>query len=142
MTINRRPSREPERIKFARDQRKHANEFADHVWQLVRSRRMLGEKFRREHSVVPYTLDFACCELMLDIEVDGKHHLSDQGQQRDADRDAYLKSLGFEVLRIKGFRTTQDLRGVREEIEAVVGRLRAKPLTPDPSPPEDRGRGE
>ena len=119
-----KPTRDPERIQFARDQRLQANEFAQDVWQLVRSRRLLNEKFRREHPVGPYTLDFVCLDLKLNIEIDGKHHLTSEGKQRDDHRDKYLKSQGFEILRIIGYRVTQDLRSVKEEIESVVRRLR------------------
>ncbi|TWU19991.1 DUF559 domain-containing protein [Allorhodopirellula heiligendammensis] len=65
----------------------------------------------------------------------GKIISRQRGRARDAQRDAYLGALGFEVLRIHGFRVTQDLHGVREEIEALVQRLRVKsPSPPDPSP--------
>jgi very-short-patch-repair endonuclease len=145
MTIKHNSERDPERIEFARDQRKQSNEFAQEVWQLVRAKRLLGEKFRREHPVGPYTLDFACLELMLDLEIDGKDHLTEQGRLRDVKRDAFLRSRGFGVLRISGFRVTQDLRGVREEIEGVVRRLRAEIGAGSPSPPAplpEAGRGE
>ncbi len=141
MTIKHSEEREPERIEFARNQRQTANEFAQDVWQLVRGRRLLGEKFRREHPVGPYTLDFVCLDLNLDVEIDGKDHLTVEGRQRDAKRDAYLKSLGFQVLRINGFRVAQDLHGVRDEIEEVVRRLRAASPSP-PAPLPEAGRGE
>jgi very-short-patch-repair endonuclease len=120
MTIQHSPQRQPERIQFARDQRRRANEFAQDVWQMLRGRRLLGEKFRREHPIGPYTVDFVCLELRLVVEVDGKDHFTQQGRARDALRDAYLRSEGFEVLRIEGFLVTQDPIDVREEIEAAV----------------------
>ncbi len=141
MTINHKPERDPERIEFAREQRQTANEFARDMWQLVRGRRLLGEKFRREHPVGPYTLDFVCLDLMLDLEIDGKDHLTEEGRSRDARRDAYLKSLEFEVLRIEGFRLTQHLHSVRCEIEEVVRRLRMESPSP-PTPLPEAGRGE
>ncbi|TWT59253.1 endonuclease domain-containing protein [Allorhodopirellula solitaria] len=137
----RRSRGDSERIEFARRQRQTANEFARDVWELVRGRRVLGHKFRREHPVGPYTLDFVCLELMLDLEIDGKDHLTDAGKIRDHRRDAYLKSLGYEVLRINGYRVTQDVRSVREEIEAVVRRLRSDGPSP-PAPLPEAGRGE
>ncbi|WP_182867234.1 endonuclease domain-containing protein [Rhodopirellula sp. JC639] len=120
MTIQRSPQRQPERIQFARDQRRQANEFAQDVWQMLRGRRLLGEKFRREHPIGPYTVDFVCLDLQLVVEVDGKDHFTQQGHARDANRDAYLRSEGFQVLRIEGFRVTQDPVDVRKEIEAAV----------------------
>ncbi len=62
---------EQERISFARSQRRSSNEFADLMWQCLRNRQVLGKKFRREHSIPPYTVDFFCAELGLIVEVDG-----------------------------------------------------------------------
>ena len=138
--------RDPQRVEFARQQRRHANEFARDVWQLVRDRQIGGVKFRREHPVGPYTLDFVCLELKLDLEVDGKGHWSDAGRQHDAERDAYLHRLGFEILRINGFRVTQDAAGVRREIEQAVEKRRQNLSSLSPSPPAplpaEPGRGE
>ncbi|MCC7334923.1 MAG: DUF559 domain-containing protein [Pirellulaceae bacterium] len=124
---NLKPSnRDPEQIAFAREQRQQANEFAQDVWQMVRNRKILSEKFRREYPVGPYTLDFVCLELKLNVEIDGKDHLSLEGRQRDSRRDAYMRELGFEVLRIHGFRVTQDPMSVRDEIEATVRELQLR----------------
>lgn len=124
MAIKRSRQRQTERIQFARQQRAGANEFADDLWQILRGRSLLRQKFRREHPIGPYTLDFVCLELKLNIEIDGKDHLTEAAKTHDANRDKYLKGLGYEVLRINGFRITQDLRSVREEIEAVMRKLK------------------
>lgn len=76
LTVKRSRERQPDRIGFARDQRKHANEFSHDVWQMVRAGRMLRMKFKREYPLGPYTLDFVCLELKLNIEIDGKDHLT------------------------------------------------------------------
>ena len=133
--------RDPERTEFARAQRKQANEFSHDVWQMVRAGRMFGEKFRREYPLGPYTLDFVCVELKLNIEIDGKDHLTEEGKKHDSLRDAYLRKQGYTILRINGFRVTQDPSSVRIEIEAIVLRLRDKnPSSPAPLP--EAGRGE
>ena len=116
----RSPSRQKERIAFARDQRKKQNEFADDVWQMVRGSRIQGVKFRREHAIGIYTVDFVSLEIKLVIEVDGKEHFTGQGRKRDEIRDEFLRGEGFEVLRIEGFRVTQDQFAVRNEIEKAV----------------------
>ena len=89
----------------------------------------------------PYTLDFVCLDLKLDLEIDGKHHFTKEGKERDQRRDAYMRSMGFTVLRIDGYRVTQDLGSVREEIEAVVRKLRGQSPSP-PAPLPEAGRGE
>lgn len=66
--------RDPESIAFARDQRACANEFAQDVWQMVRSRRCRNQKFRPEYPLPPYTADFCCVALKLIAEIDGEDH--------------------------------------------------------------------
>ena len=109
---------------------------------MVRSTQILGQKFRREYPIGPYTVDFVCLAIKLVIEVDGCDHLTEDGLRRDAARDRYLQHLEYEVLRIRGYEVTQHPAEVRMRIErAVAQRLHMNPLTPDPSPPK-RGRGE
>ena len=120
---DRRSPRDPERIEFARDQRKQANEFARDVWQLLRAGRMRRQKFRREHPIPPYTVDFVCLALKLIVEVDGEDHFTEEGQRHDEARDRFLRAQGFEVLRFAGYRVSKDLSGVRTEIEDAIDRL-------------------
>lgn len=142
MTIRRRRTRDPERIAFARDQRKQANEFAQDVWQMLRSSSIRGQKFRREHPIGPYTVDFVCLALKLVIEVDGKEHFTEEGKRRDEVRDRFLERRGFEVVRIKGYQVTQDGAAVRRRIEeAVVTRMESQAPHPQPLSPEAGERG-
>lgn len=97
---------------------------------MVRGRRVLGAKFRREHPLGPYTLDLVCLDLKLNIEIDGEHHLTAEGQQHDQSRDAYLNRMGFTVLRIPAFRVTQNPTSVSDELEAIVRRLRSSKRPP------------
>ena len=59
-----------------------------------------GVKFRRQHSVGDYILDFYCAEAKIAIEVDGSVHDMGGNPQRDAERDEVLREFGIEVLRI------------------------------------------
>ncbi len=147
MSKPRVSKRDADRIEFARSQRKQANEFSHDVWQMIRAGRMLGEKFKREYPIGPYTLDFVCIGLKLNIEIDGKNHLTEVGKLHDGNRDAYLTGMGYSILRINGFRVTQDPMSVRSEIETMVRRLRDQKALADqnPSPPTplpEAGRGE
>jgi very-short-patch-repair endonuclease len=60
---------------------------------------MNKRKFRRQHPVDPYVLDFYCADLRLSIELDGRQHNTAEGKQHDKARDAFLRSLGIETLR-------------------------------------------
>lgn len=69
------------------------------MWDILRNRRLANTKFRREHPIGIYTVDFVCLELKLVVEVDGKDHFTTEGQRRDERRDCYLRDEGYEVLR-------------------------------------------
>lgn len=58
--MRHRKSLSKEAIDFARSQRQEANRFAWTVWQWLRNRKCLGQKFRREFPIPPYTADFCC----------------------------------------------------------------------------------
>ena len=107
-------------IDFAKSQRRMASDYVLIVWQWLRDRRVLGQKFRREHRVPPYTVDFFCVELGLVIEIDGQPHLTPEGIAHDQVRDRFLKSLGYEILRIPGYEILRDSQSVRNQIVGFV----------------------
>ena len=88
------------------------------LWQELR-KRPGGFKFRRQVPMKPNTLDFACLEKRLVIEVDGKAHDMGGNPQRDDVRDAFLRMKGFETMRIPAVDVLKNLTGV---VEAVVAR--------------------
>jgi type I restriction enzyme R subunit len=68
---------------------------------MLRDRRFEGLKFRRQHQIGNYIADFCCAEHKLDVELDGEVHKTAEVMAKDAQRDAYLRSLGFKVLRFQ-----------------------------------------
>ncbi len=107
------------------------------LWRVLKTRPD-GLKFRKQHPVGTYTLDFFCAEAKLCIEVDGEAH--DRGDQPafDASRGHWLKLHGIETLRIPATAILRDLDGVViHVVEAVRARL---PLRqPDGLPPPRSG---
>lgn len=85
-----------------------------HLWQHIRARQILGLKFRRQHSVGNYILDFACIDLKLSIEVDGGQHSEMQSQ--DNLRTAWLETQGWKVLRFGNNEVLQNIEGVLEQV--------------------------
>ncbi len=81
--------------KRAREARKQPSVAETLMWKILRGS-SLGFKFRREHPVGPYRLDFFCREAMLAVEMDGEQHDS----TKDALRDQYLAELGIHTHRI------------------------------------------
>ncbi|HCG30518.1 MAG TPA: hypothetical protein DEU95_12540, partial [Chloroflexi bacterium] len=66
-------------------------------WESLRARRLAGLKFRRQHPLGPYIVDFCCPEIRLIIEVDGEVH-KDQ-REYDATRTEQIEHYGYHVVR-------------------------------------------
>ncbi len=86
------------------------------LWHQLRDRRLIGHKFRRQHSIGPYIADFACIAARLVIELDGSQHASEA--DADARRTAYLAGQGWTVIRFWNARVLTDLDNVLREIIA------------------------
>ncbi len=105
------------------------------LWSHLR-REQLGLRFRRQHPLGPYVLDFACLDPKLVIEVDGSQHLGQAAY--DERRGAWLKSQGFVVLRYASNAVMADTAAMLQDILNVVGGL-PHSLAPTPALPQ-RGR--
>ncbi|HLZ68796.1 MAG TPA: endonuclease domain-containing protein [Dehalococcoidia bacterium] len=70
------------------------------LWERLRDRRLGGLKFRRQHAVLGFVLDFYCPERRLAIEVDGAVHAAPEQRARDAERSKQLAAAGVRVLRL------------------------------------------
>src|SRR3546814_1406266 len=77
---------------FIRNLRRNATDAEHLVWSYVRSRRLHGQKFRRQQAMGPYVLDFYCHDLKLAIELDGGQHNEAEQVARDLRRDAFMRS--------------------------------------------------
>ena len=71
------------------------------LWLHLKKKQLGGYKFRRQHSVGNFILDFYCPEKQFAIELDGAHHFTVEGQEYYKNRDAYLKEQGITVLHIE-----------------------------------------
>jgi very-short-patch-repair endonuclease len=69
------------------------------AWCLLRSIKFKGFKFRRQHPLGPYIVDFYCAQRRLIVELDGSVHAQARQARRDSLRDAHLKKMGYIVLR-------------------------------------------
>ena len=71
------------------------------LWTRLKGKQLEGRKFRRQHSVENYILDFYCPSEKLAIELDGAHHFTSQGFEADRIRDAFLLQLGIKTIRFE-----------------------------------------
>ncbi len=82
------------------------------IWRLLRNRQFASLKFRRQHPIGRYFVDFYCHERRLVIEIDGGQHTS----ERDQERTAYLESRGLTVLRFWNNEVRDNIEGVWQTI--------------------------
>jgi very-short-patch-repair endonuclease len=84
------------------------------LWRALRSRQLKDLKFRRQHPIGRYIVDFYCARHKLVVEIDGDTHV-DQTEY-DADRTIYLNDVGYRVLRFTNRDVINNLNGIIESI--------------------------
>ncbi len=84
------------------------------LWVCLRGSRFRGLKFRRQHPVGPYILDFYCAAARLAVEVDGAVHTTEEQAAHDRRRTAWLAGQGVKVIRLRA-------EDVRTQLEGVLG---------------------
>ena len=104
------------------------------LWRQLRAREFEGFKFRRQHPLGPYVVDFVCIANKLIVEADGGHHA--QQVDADAERTRFLEELGFRVMRFWNHEILTMQEAVRERI--WIG-LHENHPHPDPLPPAGEG---
>jgi very-short-patch-repair endonuclease len=92
------------------------------LWSLLKGKQLDGRKFRRQHGVDNYILDFYCPSEMLAIELDGEHHFTDEGLMYDEKRTEYLNTLNIHVLRFENEEIFQSPEDVIAEIKKHFNR--------------------
>ena len=80
---------DPQLLEFAKNMRSNATDAEHLLWQLLRAKRFMNLKFRRQHVIAQYIVDFYCHELGLVIELDGSHHGTDDAIEYDAERTKF-----------------------------------------------------
>jgi primosomal protein N' (replication factor Y) len=83
------------------------------LWSMLRGNRLAGYKFRRQHPIGPFIVDFACIEQQLVIEADGGQHADNEADQR---RTEWLEGHGWRVMRFWNNDVLANPAGVAETI--------------------------
>ncbi|MCK4778447.1 MAG: endonuclease domain-containing protein [Actinomycetia bacterium] len=121
-------------IKRARDLRKNSTDAESLLWKHISRKQLEGIKFRRQHPIENYIVDFICFEKKIVIEVDGGQHNIDN--KKDIIRDNFFNGKGYKVLRFWN-------NEVLKNIEGVIGVIREECVkTPSPKIPSRQGRGK
>ena len=115
----------------ARQMRRQPTRSESLLWSALRNRGLAGRKFRRQHAVGRFILDFYCHDERLAVEVDGALH--ETQRQADSERQQILESMGIRFLRLPAALIESDLAEALAMIERAFGT--------DPSPVQ-RERGD
>ena len=102
----------------ARNLRKNQTDAERLLWQHLRHRQMLGQKFRRQFPIDSYIVDFVCLELKWNIELDGGQHMDKANH--DQHRTQQLQQRGFNVIRFWNNEVLQNTTGVLEAIRMAI----------------------
>lgn len=86
-------------LEFAKSMRHTATDAENLMWQILRAKHFMDLKFRRQHVIKPYIVDFYCHEIGLVIELDGGQHGTEDAIEYDAERTKFLEALGLTVVR-------------------------------------------
>ena len=87
------------------------------LWWYLKDKRT-GHKFRRQHSVGGYILDFYCAENKLIVEIDGRIHNTPEAREYDQIRDKFFTDLGYKILRFSNDEISKDINSVIEKIKS------------------------
>jgi very-short-patch-repair endonuclease len=112
---------------FRKKLRNHLTPAEAALWYLIKNRKLEGRKFRRQHSVGNYILDFYCPDEKLAIELDGEDHYWEEGIQKDKRKSAFMTSHGIEIIRFENQLVFQDTEFV---LKTIVNKF--KNTTPHP----------
>ena len=114
----------PEKLHNIRDLKENRKQLRNRLtpaeaklWSLLKNSQLEKRKFRRQHSVGPYVLDFYCPSERLCIELDGAAHFTDGGYEYDSARTEYLDALNIYVIRFEN-------KDLFENTERVLAEIR------------------
>jgi very-short-patch-repair endonuclease len=118
----------PKTTRIARNLRKRESWGERLMWSWLRDHRFADYKFRGQHPIDPYVLDFFYNEAKLDVEVDGFQHGIPDHSKADAERDALLESQGVKVLRFWSSRLKRDKETIHSTIWRALQERAPHPL--------------
>src|SRR5215210_6886285 len=114
--MNSRHRKHRHNVPAARDLRTRETSVEDVLWEELRGRRLDGTKFRRQHPIGTFVVDFCCTARRLAIELDGEVHA--EQLEQDAEREAILATAGYRLLRFPN-------HSIRDNLPDVLAAIRS-----------------
>ena len=112
-------------VAAARKMRRTSTDVERELWHRIRDKQIDNFRFRRQRPIGKYIVDFICLDAKLIIELDGGQHANDVAY--DERRTAFLRSLGYRVLRFWNSEVTENLDGVLERLRGELLGANANP---------------
>lgn len=109
----------PEIFENAKELRNRQTPAEKKIWENL-NRNQLGVKFRRQHPIYSYIVDFYCHKFKLVIEIDGEYHNCEEQISLDNDRSEELQYLGIKVIRFTNSEVLNDIDVVIQKIKKVI----------------------
>ncbi|MCZ4318494.1 endonuclease domain-containing protein [Aequorivita viscosa] len=106
----------PEMRAYRRELRNNATPAEAFLWKYLKGSQLGGRKFRRQHSIHNYIVDFYCASEGLIVELDGQVHMDASAEEYDRKREAVLKGLGFVIVRFENKMVFDFLPSVLKDI--------------------------
>jgi len=113
----------PEIIARARILRQSMTPAEQLLWSAVRRKQLNGVRFRRQHPIAQFVVDFYCHQAGLVIELDGEIHAQADQQQRDNDRTYELERLGLRVIRFQNEEILNNISGILVRISNELSHI-------------------
>jgi very-short-patch-repair endonuclease len=110
----------PVTVEKARKLRKRMTPAEEKLWPFLRNRKFMGLKFRRQHPIDKYIVDYICIEKKLVVEIDGGIHQKPEQKEYDSERTADLERYGLKMLRLSNEDVLNDVIKVLKEIKKYV----------------------
>ncbi|OTG92307.1 endonuclease domain-containing protein [Acinetobacter sp. ANC 3813] len=115
---------DPQLLEFAKSMRQTATDAESLMWQVLRAKRFMDLKFRRQHVIEPYIVDFYCHEIGLVVELDGGQHGTDDAIEYDAERTKFLEALDLKVVRYWNHDVLERMDVLLEELLNIYLKLK------------------
>jgi very-short-patch-repair endonuclease len=105
---------------ISKELRRKQTEAEKILWFKLRNRQLDGAKFRRQHCIGSYIVDFVCLENKLIIEIDGGQHNQIPTRENDEQRTQWLEAIGYHLARFWNSEVLQNTEGVLEKIKGLL----------------------
>ena len=103
---------------YVKELRQNSSDAEKYLWYFLRAKRLAGYKFRRQHLIYPFVVDFICLERKLIIELDGGQHA--ERHQYDSSRTLFLKTRGYQVIRFWNDDVFKETEAVLDKILSIL----------------------